>query len=146
MRFRLGIVGVTAAALALGACGSSSIAVQDGEYRSLASSESSTPEATMVVDGSSLTLTVDGTATQATIGGSGSSYVVCPPDSSAEVRPLDTSMTVGAIAFARPGIFGDCGITTPVRVTIVDLDAETTTGGFPFARWLEMCDVTDPDC
>ena len=146
MRFRLGIVGVTAAALALGACGSSSIGVQDGEYRSFASSESSTPEATMVIDGSSLTLTGDGTTTQATIADSGSSSVVCPPDSSAEVLPLDGAVTIGAISVARPGIFGDCGITTPVRVTIVDLDSETTTGGFPFTRWFEMCDVTDPDC
>ena len=146
MRFRLGIVGVTAAALALGACSSSSIAVEDGDYRSLASSEFSTPEATMVIEESALTLTVDGTTTRATIEGSGSSYVVCPPDASAEVLPLDTAVMIGDISFARPGIFGDCGITTPVRVTIVDLDAETTTGGFPFARWIEMCDVTDPDC
>ena len=145
MRFRLGIVGVAAAALVLGACGSSSIVVEDGDYRSLASSESSTPEAIMVIDGSALTLTVDGTATRATIEGSGSSYVVCPPDTSAEVLPLDGAVTIGAISFARPGIFGDCGITTPVRVTIVDLDSESG-GGFPFARWIEMCDVTDPDC
>jgi hypothetical protein len=33
-----------------------------------------------------------------------------------------------------------------VRVTVVDLEATDTDLGFPFTRWAELCDVTDPDC
>jgi hypothetical protein len=32
-------------------------------------------------------------------------------------------------------------------VTVVDLaSADGTIGPFPFTRWVEFCDTTDPDC
>ena len=60
------------------------------------------------------------------------------------------ALTGGPVAlagttFARPALFGDCGMTRPVRVTVVDLDSTTPTGTFGFTRWVEFCDTKDPD-
>jgi hypothetical protein len=48
---------------------------------------------------------------------------------------------------ASPAVVGDCGQTTPKRVTLVDLDSYDEAGGpFKYTRWVEFCDTTDPDC
>ncbi len=59
---------------------------------------------------------------------------------------LDAPLSVDGVVFTRPALVGDCGQTTPVRVTLVDLDATDTSLRFPFTRWAEFCDLTDPDC
>ncbi len=130
-------------------CSSSPDAVTDGEYRIHASSDSATtlPTSTLTIAGNTATFTIDGTPTEATIGDTGAEYVVCPPDTKGTVRPLDRSITFGSLTLVRPALFGDCGVTSPARVTVVDLDgAEPSSGPFPFVRWVEMCDTADPDC
>ena len=49
------------------------------------------------------------------------------------------------VRLEAPAVFGDCGVTTPVRVTIVDLDAPGE-GRPPYARWVEFCLAADSDC
>jgi hypothetical protein len=35
----------------------------------------------------------------------------------------------------------------PTRVTVIDLDSFDKAGGpFGFTRWVEFCNITDPDC
>ena len=36
---------------------------------------------------------------------------------------VGTPLTVGSVALSAPAIFGDCGQTTPKRLTLVDLDS-----------------------
>jgi hypothetical protein len=72
-------------------------------------------------------------------------YVLCPPDGTGSHRPLGAPIDVDGVQLARPALFGDCGPTKPIRVTLVDLDA-TTDQAFPFKSWAELCDTDDPDC
>lgn len=139
--------------LALAGCGSSGstaggpAALTDGSYRILAASDGATPAATLDLTGVELTLTDAGATTRATIGGAAPEVVLCPPSGKGEPRRLDSSVTVGELRFEQPAIFGDCGQTKPLRVTLVDLkSSDGSQAPLPFARWVEFCASTDPDC
>jgi hypothetical protein len=123
-------------------------AIADGSYQLLATSTSQEPDATvsLKITGDSVVLiegsgTVEGTLGQP----AATEYVLCPPDAKGSPRPLGTPVEVGGVQLASPALFGDCGQTKPVRVTLVDLDA-TTEDAFPFQNWAEFCDTKDPDC
>jgi hypothetical protein len=149
----LGIV--LGCALLLGGCSGGSdgasqgpAAVADGSYRLLATSASQERDATvsLQISGDSVVLTQGSDAVDGTLGQPGSAeYVLCPPDGKGSPRPLGAPVEVRGVALASPALFGDCGQTKPVRVTLVDLDA-TTEQAFPFQNWVEFCDTKDPDC
>jgi hypothetical protein len=145
-----GIVLVTAGLIAalIAGCSSSPDPITDGSYQPLAWSElGALPTASLTITGDQATLVVEGVTTTATLGDSTSDYVLCPPDTTGPLRPLGSPITVGPLTLTQPAMFGDCGITSPERVTIVDLDAvDATASGFAFNRWVELCNVADPDC
>lgn len=147
----------TAAALGLvvllAGCSSDSPAgspadVTDGSYTLFATSSSKAPDAavSLTVAGDSVELTQGGDTVQATLGEAGDTkYTLCPPGGEGSPLPLDMPVEVGSVKLDQPALFGDCGQTKPVRVTLVDL-AATNEQAFPFATWIEFCDTTDPDC
>jgi hypothetical protein len=123
-------------------------AITDGSYRLLATSAGQDPDATvsLTITGDTLVLTQGSDTTEDSLGQPGDTeYVLCPPGGTGSPRPLSAPIDVDGVHLARPALFGDCGQTTPVRVTLVDLDA-TTDQAFPFATWAEFCDTGDPDC
>ena len=141
--------------LALAGCGGSDsstsggpAAISDGAYAYLASSAGGGAQAaTLTIDGDSLSLTGDAAPVTATIGEPAAEAVLCPPSGKGQPSTLGTPLTVGSVALASPAIFGDCGQTTPKRVTLVDLDSyDEAAGPFKYTRWVEFCDTTDPDC
>jgi hypothetical protein len=114
----------------------------------LATSASQDPDPTvqLQITGDTIVLTQGAGTVQGTLGPAGSEeYVLCPPDGTGSPRPLESPIEVDGVQMASPALFGDCGQTTPVRVTLVDLTA-TTDQVFPFQTWAEFCDTTDPDC
>ena len=152
---RFGAVLVACTALAIAGCGGSDDSssggpgdVSDGAYAFLASSAGgSEPATTLTVAGDTLTLTVDAGPVTATIGEPAAEAVLCPPSGKGQPATLGTPLTLGSIALASPGIFGDCGQTTPKRVTLVDLDSyDEAAGPFKYTRWVEFCDTTESDC
>lgn len=135
VRFRA--AAVASGALALAGCGgvdvssaSAPAGVSDGSYAYLASSApGNAPAALLTIDGDTLTLTGEAGAVTTTTG-----------------EPA-TPLTIGSVHLAAPALFGDCGQTTPKRVTLVDLDSYDEAGGpFGFTRWVELCDTSDADC
>ena len=151
---RLGAVLVASSVFALAGCGGSDgsssggpAEVSDGAYAYLASSAGgSAPAASLTIAGDTLTLSGDAGVT-APIGEPASEAVLCPPSGKGQPSTLGTPLTVGSVALASPAIFGDCGQTTPKRVTVVDLDSYDEAGGpYKYTRWVEFCDTTDPDC
>ena len=123
-------------------------AVADGSYQLLATSASQERDATVSVEitGDSVVLAQGSSTVEGTLGQPvATEYVLCPPDGKGSPRPLGTPVEVGGVQLASPALFGDCGQTKPVRVTLVDLDA-TTEAAFPFQNWAEFCDTKDPDC
>ena len=115
---------------------------------SLATSASQEPDATvsLQITGDSVVLTQGSATVEGTLGQPGATeYVLCPPDGEGSPRPLDAPLDVGGVRLTSPALFGDCGQTKPVRVTLVDLDA-TTEASLPFQDWAEFCDTKDPDC
>lgn len=130
------------------ACGGGGTAeIADGSYRAFAVAEGEVPDLTLEIDGDTLAVTGPGGITEARLGAIAGSYPVCGIEAEGDVVEVDTAVTVGAVEWANPGIFGDCGITSPERVTLVDLDShDEALGVVPFARWVELCDTVDPDC
>ena len=156
MRGNLGILGIgLGAVLLLAGCSGGSdgdslgpAAVADGSYQLLATSASQEPDATvsLQITGDSVVLTQGSATVEGTLGQPGATeYVLCPPDGKGSPRPLDAPLDVGGVRLTSPALFGDCGQTKPVRVTLVDLDA-TTEASLPFQDWAEFCDTKDPDC
>lgn len=136
-----------ALALLAAACSSSGpAAVSDGNYLGYASSAGTAPAATLSITGSSLTVDQGGSSSPYTISDGTAEYTVCGDGGTGTPSPLSGAMAVESIEMAEPAIFGDCGITAPDRVTIVDLDSFDDTLGFPFTRWVEFCDTSDDDC
>lgn len=128
--------------------GAGPASLSDGAYRLLATSASQVPDPTvqLQITGDTIVLTHGAGTVQGILGPAGpDEYVLCPPDGTGSPRPLGSPVEVGEVRLASPGLFGDCGQTTPVRVTLVDLSA-TTDQAFPFQSWAEFCDTTDPDC
>lgn len=138
------------ALLLLSACSSGPAAVADGTYRAMAASGElvAAPDVTLTVADAQFTFTTAGSADIVTTATPGAEQVVaCPPDTTATPDLLGASLTLGNATLAQPAVFGDCGQTTPARITIVDLaSAGPDSAPFPFTRWIEFCDTTDPDC
>ncbi len=136
--------------LGLTACGGGGgpADLADGDYRAFAiAAGGSAPDASLAISGADVTVTAGDSVVSARIGSAAESYLVCPPNGEGKPVTLDQPVTIGADTFTRPALFGDCGETAPVRVTLVDLDSVTAgEGAPPFGRWIEFCDVTDPDC
>jgi hypothetical protein len=141
---------IIAGALIMAGCSSSSPeAISDGEYQTYATSDSTSDPSpvNLTISGDDATFSIDGETLSVTIGAAGGEYVVCPPDTKGAVRSLGAALTLGSLTLTQPAMFGDCGVTSPNRVTIVDLDSVSADAGpFPFGRWIEMCNVTDSDC
>ena len=152
---RFGAALVASSVLALAGCGGSEDSssggpaeVPDGAYAYLASSAGgNAPATTLTIAGDTLTLTGDAGPVTATIGEPATEAVLCPPSGKGQPATLGTPVAVGSVALSSPAIFGDCGQTTPKRVTVVDLDSyDEAAGPFTYTRWVEFCDTTDPDC
>lgn len=152
---RFGAALVASSVFALAGCGGSDGAssgapseVSDGAYAYLASSAGgSAPAVSLTIAGDAITLTGDTGPVTATIGEPATEAVLCPPSGKGQPAKVGTALNVGSVALASPAIFGDCGQTTPMRVTLVDLDSYDEAGGpYKYTRWVEFCDTTDPDC
>lgn len=142
-------------ALALAGCGgvdvssaSAPAGVSDGSYAYLASSApGNAPAALLTIDGDTLTLTGEAGAVTTTTGEPAAPAILCPPSGTGRPATVGTPLTIGSVHLAAPALFGDCGQTTPKRVTLVDLDSYDEAGGpFGFTRWVELCDTSDADC
>lgn len=59
--------------------------------------------------------------------------------------PLDIPLSVGEVDLGSPAVYGDCGQTSPERVTLVDLESRADTLP-PFSSWVEFCLGSEPDC
>jgi hypothetical protein len=152
---RFGAALVASTVLALAGCGGSGDStssgpapISDGAYAYLASSAGGGAQAaTLTIAGGTLTLTGDAGPVTATIGEPATEAVLCPPSGKGQPAEVGAALTVGSVSLASPAIFGDCGQTTPKRVTLVDLDSYDEAGGpLKFTRWMEFCDTSDPDC
>lgn len=138
---------IAAIALLAAACGGSSPSrPADGTYTGYAASDGSVPAGTLLVDGESYVLDIGGSSQEGRLTESDTQYVVCPPDGEATVEQMGAALTIGDLTFTTPAVFGDCGETAPVRVTIVDVATADMDMAFPFITWVELCDTTDPDC
>lgn len=132
-------------------CGSNAgpAPLADGSYRAYAtaSGPADVPQATLDLAGSEVTIAEFDVIQTAQVGSPADAQVLCPPDGTGQPVTLTAPITLGSTTYARPAMFGDCGETTPRRVTVVDLDSYTDGDGLPpYARWTEFCDTTDPDC
>lgn len=122
-------------------------AVSTGSYRAYASSSGgAVADASLEVDADRVVVSSGPGVTESALGSEQGSYLLCPPDGSGPVRPLSIGLTIGTVDLEEPAVFGDCGVTTPRRVTVVDLASLDEGLAFPFTRWVEFCDVTHPDC
>lgn len=145
----LGVGALTAALLLLAGCQASPQAVAPGEYNLFATSEMTSPaaDARLAVKDQVVTIESGSNTWESTLGAPSQSVVLCPPSGPGAPATLGAPLTLGDLQLTRPAIFGDCGQTKPIRVTVVDLDSynngETR---FPFTRWAEFCKTTDPDC
>ena len=141
---------LSATAIPLTGCSGDPAAIANGTYRAMAASGelTTTPDATLTVDGGQFIFSTAGGVDIATTATPGTEqFVVCPPDATGKPDLLGPTVTVGGVAFAEPAVFGDCGQTKPERITVVDLASARVDGGpFPFTRWIEFCDTSDPDC
>lgn len=140
-----------AVALTLTACSDGGPApLADGTYRLFATSESGTSEGVvggeLVLAGDTVTVTSEGEEVSLTLGDAAGTYVVCPPSQEGSPLALGGPANIGGIDMTEPAIYGDCGETSPARVTVVDLADIDESQQFVFTRWAEFCDVTDPDC
>ncbi len=134
-------------ALVLAGCGSGPSDVADGSYRAYATSGTQSLDADLTITGEQAIVTTGDAESTFAIGVPGDSFVLCPPDGSGQPRPLDGQLTFGTLTLDEPAVFGDCGTTSPLRVTLVDLASyDAANGPFPFMEWVEFCDLEDPDC
>ena len=135
--------------LAVAACQSGPADVASGDYRAFAASSEigAVPPVTLTVDGTALTFGELDMLNARELGQGGEEVVVCPPDVRGVPASLGEPFSLGSTTFEDPAIVGDCGVTSPRRVTVVDLaSADGSVAPFPFTRWVEFCDTTDPDC
>ena len=134
-------------ALLLAACQGGPVDVADGQYRAYAWSGTTDPQASIVVDGDQMVVTTGAGDETLTIGDPGNSYVLCPPDTSGRPLLLRGVLTVGDLTLQQPAVFGDCGVTSPSRITLIDMTSyDPSQGPFPFTEWVEFCDIRDADC
>ncbi len=146
--FATAIAGL-AAALLLTGCQSGPTSILVGNYRLLADATTSSPNtaAELAVTDTTVALTADGSTTSADLGAATSSYTLCAPSGKGTATELSAPLSINGTDFSHPAIYGDCGQTKPVRVTIIDLDSYNNDATkLPFARWAEFCNTTDPDC
>ena len=144
---RLRVMAVPVMAAVIAACGGGGPdSVGDGEYTFYASSGTAPSGATAVVSGDDITFTVDGSDTVATLGDETAEFTLCPPDTTGTAQALGVSLTVGSVEIADAAVFGDCGTTSPSRITVVDIAAIDESLQFPFVNWVEFCDTSDEDC
>lgn len=138
---------VLALALTAAGCGTQGPApARDGTYRLLATSTGDPPDgsAAVIADGT-LTLVTSAGTTIATLGEKAPRAVLCPDERTGQPVRLAARLAVAGVEFTSPAVFGDCGVTSPSRITVVDLDAPADS--LPaFRRWAEFCLTADPDC
>ena len=135
--------------LVLAGCQSGPQSVPDGTYRLFADASTTSPGAAdgLTIASGTVTLTADGATSTAELGAASSEYLLCPPSGKGTARTLGSALTINGTDYTKPAIYGDCGQTKPVRVTIIDLDSYNDGATqLPFTRWAEFCDTSDPDC
>ncbi len=148
-RRRGGAVVASLAVALLAGCQSGPAAVGDGSFRAFAAAPEvrALPAVMLTIDGSTLTLGEGVVLTSVESRDGDAEYVVCPPDGTGVPATMGDPLRLGTVTFEEPAVFGDCGTVSPRRVTIVDLASlDDAAGRFPFTRWVEFCDTTDPDC
>ena len=133
-------------ALLLAGCGADGPTdPEDGDYRFLAASTPEVPYATVTVADGGLVLSTDGGDTRSAIGEPAEESELCPGGGTGSPLRLEGPIDLGTLRLASPAVYGDCGDTTPVRITVVDLDSAGD-GRPPYTRWVEFCLGSDPDC
>jgi hypothetical protein len=151
MRSSLRFVSAAAAlvaAPALGGCQDNGAApLGDGDYRLYATSSAGiVPDATLAITGPDVTLAQGSSIAEYALGAPAAAVTGCPPSGKGTPVRVDGPMVIGDLGLQSPALLGDCGQTRPVRVTVVDLESFDEGLRFPFTRWAEFCDITDPDC
>ncbi len=121
--------------------------VQDGRYVLYASSAGSADGETaeLTIDGDAVRVTTSSGTTEATLGEPTDPAELCPGGGRGRPIRLEAEITAGAVTLGGAAIYGDCGATSPVRVTVVDLGSRSDELP-PFSRWVEFCLASDPDC
>lgn len=140
---------IPAALLVLAACQPATGQLGNGTYRAFAASPGiePLPDAQVSVSDETIRVTESGVTTTVSATAGTQEYVLCPPDGRGTPNVLGPALTIGGVSFERPALIPDCGVTTPKRITLVDESSVEDRGSpFPFARWIEFCDTTDPDC
>lgn len=133
----------------LAACSSGPAEPGNGEYRAFAAAAGlpGAPGASVAISDGAAEVTADGATSRSALTERSLDQVLCPPDAKGSAWTLDAGIVIGGIAFEEPAIIGDCGTSAPVRITLVDLaSGSESVRPFPFTRWIEFCDVSDPDC
>jgi hypothetical protein len=154
MKTGIGLVGASLVVALTGCSGSGDSTSggpqtpSDGSYTYLAASAGGgAASAALEINGTGITLTQETGTTTATIGDPAQEAILCPPSVKGRPLTITAPLTIGTVALTSPAIFGDCGLVKPTRVTVIDLDSFDKAGGpFGFTRWVEFCDITDPDC
>lgn len=140
---------VAAIPFALSGCSKGPAVIADGEYKAFAVSPeiSTVARANVAVESGALTFTTPAGSTTVAQTPGEQEFVVCPPSTRGQPALIGSELDVDGTTFQMPAVIGDCGQTKPKRITVVDLaSASVDAGPFPFTRWIEFCDTTDPDC
>lgn len=147
METRMKLLRVALGLLVIVACGSGPDPVGDGTYSFFAGSGIEDASGTDVeISGDEMNIVADGTTTRATISAGDETYTLCPDDVEGQPELIDGDVQIGGVTFADPAVFGDCGVTAPPRITIVDLDSVDEEALPLFTVWAEFCSIADPDC
>jgi hypothetical protein len=147
-RLRIGCA-VAVIPFVLSGCSTGPADIADGEYRAIAVSQeiSTVPRADVAVESGALTFTTPAGSTTVTQTPGKQEFVVCPPSTRGTPALIGSELDVDGTTFRMPAVIGDCGQTTPERITLVDLASiGDDSAPFPFTRWIEFCDTSDPDC
>ena len=142
------LVAAVVAGLLLCGCGAARPApIVDGSYRFLASSSGARPSGftAVWVAGDTLVLTTSSGTTSTSLGEETDEAPLCPGGGAGRPVRLDGGFSIAGLVLTTPALHGDCGETTPRRITFVDLDSRSE-GLPPFTRWVEFCLGSDPDC
>ena len=141
------VAAAAAGVVVLAGCSSGPADVADGQYRAFAWSGVGDPGASVLVTGDQLDVSSSAGTEALAVGDPANSYVLCPPDGTGRPRLLNGRLAIGDLVMRQPAVFGDCGTTSPRRLTIVDIASyDPSQGPFPFTTWVEFCDVKDADC
>ena len=121
-RLRIGCA-VAVIPFALSGCSKGPADIADGEYKAFAVSPeiSTVPRVDVAVESGALTFTTAAGSTTVAQTPGEQEFVVCPPSTRGTPALLGSELSVDGTTFQVPAVIGDCGQTTPERITLVDL-------------------------